>query len=139
MKRPQPLQEKREPAAQIGAREAWQRVAQRKILGGKKGGAEVVIPDAPLFAMDMCVSRLGPTTTDEDLKEYFSKFGKLVRAHVLKDKITGVSKRLGWILYETVAEEDLCRSPRLRGSRRAQSSRCWGVSERIARSGAASL
>jgi RNA recognition motif-containing protein len=47
--------------------------------------------------MNIFVAKLSPTTTSEDLQELFGEYGQVVSAKVIFDKITGESKRFGFV------------------------------------------
>ncbi|KAM7267185.1 hypothetical protein ACFE04_009351 [Oxalis oulophora] len=56
-------------------------------------------PNTNLF-----VSGLSKRTTTERLREEFSKFGQLVDARVVTDRVTGCSKCFGFVRYETIED-----------------------------------
>jgi RNA recognition motif-containing protein len=47
--------------------------------------------------MDIYVGNLPYTTTEDDLTNMFSAFGKVDSAHIVKDKATGRSKGFGFV------------------------------------------
>lgn len=47
--------------------------------------------------MNIYVGNLAWETTDEDLKRAFEEFGEVVKATVLRDKISGRSKGFGFV------------------------------------------
>ncbi|XP_056322839.1 U11/U12 small nuclear ribonucleoprotein 35 kDa protein [Danio aesculapii] len=52
-------------------------------------------PDLTLF-----VARLNPQTTEEKLQDVFSKFGDIRRLRLVRDVVTGLSKRYAFIEYK---------------------------------------
>lgn len=52
------------------------------------------------------VSGLSKRTTDEGLREAFSKFGRVVEARVVTDRMNGVSKGFAFVRYATQEEAD---------------------------------
>lgn len=51
------------------------------------------------------------TTTEEELKQYFSQFGRMVEAYIQKDRTTGNSRGFGFVEFETHEEvESILRS-----------------------------
>lgn len=56
------------------------------------------------MATRLYVGQLPYSTTDEELKEGFSKAGTVVSATVLKDKFTGRSRGFGFVEMSTDAE-----------------------------------
>lgn len=52
------------------------------------------------------VSGLSKRTTDEGLREAFSKFGRVLEARVVTDKMNGVSKGFAFVRYATQEEAD---------------------------------
>ncbi len=56
------------------------------------------------MANRLYVGQLPYSTTDEQLKEEFSKAGNVVSAAVLKDKFTGRSRGFGFVEMSTDAE-----------------------------------
>ncbi|XAR56626.1 hypothetical protein NMG60_11037182 [Bertholletia excelsa] len=53
---------------------------------------------------NLFVSGLSKRTTSEGLKEAFSKFGEVVHARVVTDRVSGYSKGFGFVRYATVEE-----------------------------------
>ncbi|KAL2943926.1 Organelle RRM domain-containing protein 2 mitochondrial [Bienertia sinuspersici] len=57
-----------------------------------------------------CVGLMGPElglsrrTTTEGLREAFSKFGEVVHAKVVTDRVSGYSKGYGFVRYATTEE-----------------------------------
>jgi RNA recognition motif-containing protein len=47
--------------------------------------------------MNIFVAKLSANTTSEDLKTLFSEYGEVVSANVIFDKLTGRSKRYGFV------------------------------------------
>ncbi|CAD6223555.1 unnamed protein product [Miscanthus lutarioriparius] len=47
---------------------------------------------------------LNKRTTSDGLKEAFSKFGQVVEARVITDRISGYSRGFGFVKYATVQE-----------------------------------
>ena len=58
------------------------------------------------------IGGLNYSTTDETLKEYFSKFGELVDCVVMKFRDTKRSRGFGFVTYSTVEQVDECQSHR---------------------------
>ncbi|KAJ6792777.1 uncharacterized protein M6B38_295660 [Iris pallida] len=56
-------------------------------------------PNTNLF-----VSGLSKRTTSEGLREAFSKFGQVVHARVVTDRISGYSKGFGFVKYATLED-----------------------------------
>ncbi|TKY66660.1 Glycine-rich RNA-binding protein 6 [Spatholobus suberectus] len=56
-------------------------------------------PNTNLF-----VSGLSKRTTTERLREEFSKFGEIVHARVVTDRVSGYSKGFGFVQYTTIEE-----------------------------------
>lgn len=52
------------------------------------------------------VGSLPWATTSEDLQALFAKYGSVLRADVLKDKMTGRSRGFGFVEMENDAEAD---------------------------------
>ncbi|WVZ03408.1 hypothetical protein V8G54_024214 [Vigna mungo] len=48
--------------------------------------------------------RLSKRTTTEKLREEFSKFGEVVHARVVADRVSGYSKGFGFVQYATIEE-----------------------------------
>ncbi|XP_071724800.1 organelle RRM domain-containing protein 2, mitochondrial [Rutidosis leptorrhynchoides] len=53
---------------------------------------------------NLFVSGLSKRTTTEGLKEAFSKFGEVVHAKVVTDRVNGYSKGFGFVKYATLEE-----------------------------------
>ncbi|XP_059662560.1 organelle RRM domain-containing protein 2, mitochondrial-like [Cornus florida] len=53
---------------------------------------------------NLFVSGLSKRTTQEGLKKAFSKFGEVVHARVVTDRISGYSKGFGFVRYTTLEE-----------------------------------
>ncbi|KAJ0044672.1 hypothetical protein Pint_04335 [Pistacia integerrima] len=49
-------------------------------------------------------SGLSKRTTTEGLKEAFSKFGKVVQARVVADRVSGYSKGFSFVRYATLED-----------------------------------
>lgn len=64
--------------------------------------ANVPPPSEP--SPNLFVSGLSKRTTSEGLREAFSKFGNLVHARVVTDRISGYSKGFGFVRYATTEE-----------------------------------
>jgi len=47
--------------------------------------------------MNIFVAKLSSRTTGEDLRELFSTFGEVTSAKVIMDRVTGYSKRYGFV------------------------------------------
>jgi RNA recognition motif-containing protein len=50
------------------------------------------------------IGNLSWEVTSEDLKAFFSSFGNVIDAVVIKDKMTGRSRGFGFVEFETEAE-----------------------------------
>ncbi|EER97356.1 hypothetical protein BDA96_02G349100 [Sorghum bicolor] len=65
-------------------------------------------PPAARPAAEPCnnlfVSGLNKRTTSNGLKEAFSKFGQVIEARVITDRISGYSRGFGFVKYATVQE-----------------------------------
>ncbi|URE07912.1 hypothetical protein MUK42_19187 [Musa troglodytarum] len=64
--------------------------------------AAVAPPAEP--STNLFVSGLSKRTTSEGLLEAFSKFGQVVHARVVTDRVSGYSKGFGFVRYATLAE-----------------------------------
>ncbi|CAL9775801.1 unnamed protein product [Musa acuminata subsp. burmannicoides] len=53
---------------------------------------------------NLFISGLSKRTTSEGLREAFSKFGQIVYARVVTDRISGFSKGFGFVRYATLEE-----------------------------------
>ncbi|XP_031478298.1 organelle RRM domain-containing protein 2, mitochondrial [Nymphaea colorata] len=53
---------------------------------------------------NLFVSGLSKRTTTEKLREAFSKFGQVVHARVVTDRVSGYSKGFGFVRYATIEE-----------------------------------
>ncbi|KAL6656725.1 hypothetical protein ACP70R_004505 [Stipagrostis hirtigluma subsp. patula] len=53
---------------------------------------------------NLFVSGLSKRTSSEKLREAFSKFGQVVEAKVITDRISGYSRGFGFVKYATVEE-----------------------------------
>ncbi|XP_042477931.1 organelle RRM domain-containing protein 2, mitochondrial [Macadamia integrifolia] len=53
---------------------------------------------------NLFVSGLSKRTTTEGLREAFSKFGQVVNARVVTDRVSGYSKGFGFVLYATLED-----------------------------------
>ncbi|KAM7492654.1 hypothetical protein LguiA_035575 [Lonicera macranthoides] len=53
---------------------------------------------------NLFVSGLSKRTTTEGLRDAFSKFGQVVHARVVTDRVSGYSKGFGFVRYATVEE-----------------------------------
>ncbi|CAN6457914.1 unnamed protein product [Victoria cruziana] len=53
---------------------------------------------------NLFVSGLSKRTTTEKLREAFSKFGQVVHARVVTDRVSGYSKGFGFVRYATMEE-----------------------------------
>jgi len=47
--------------------------------------------------MNIFVAKLSPSTTSEDLKTLFEDYGEVTSANVITDKMTGYSKKFGFV------------------------------------------
>ncbi|KAL3860144.1 hypothetical protein ACJMK2_010309 [Sinanodonta woodiana] len=61
---------------------------------------------------DLIVLGLPYSSTEEDIRKYFSQFGELVLAQVKKYPKTGVSKGFGFIRFSNVESQSVCLSQR---------------------------
>ncbi|CAJ1978674.1 unnamed protein product [Sphenostylis stenocarpa] len=71
-------------------------------------------PNTNLFVSDGSIDRyetflvkkqgLSKRTTTEKLREEFSKFGEVVHARVVTDRVSGYSKGFGFVQYSTIEE-----------------------------------
>ncbi|KAJ0045747.1 hypothetical protein Pint_04341 [Pistacia integerrima] len=64
-------------------------------------------PSTNLFVSDLISSSfsgLSKRTTTEGLKEAFSKFGEVVQARVVTDRVSGYSKGFGFVRYATLED-----------------------------------
>eukprot|EP01018_Ginkgo_biloba_P034536 Gb_39691 [translate_table: standard] len=52
------------------------------------------------------VSGLSKRTTDEGLREAFSRFGQVLEAKVITDKVSGVSKGFAFVRYASLEEAE---------------------------------
>ncbi|XP_011624062.1 glycine-rich RNA-binding protein 3, mitochondrial-like [Amborella trichopoda] len=59
------------------------------------------VPSTSLF-----VSGLNKRTTSEKLREAFLKFGEVVQARVVTDRVSGYSKGFGFVRYATLEEAE---------------------------------
>ncbi|XP_010908156.1 organelle RRM domain-containing protein 2, mitochondrial isoform X2 [Elaeis guineensis] len=55
---------------------------------------------------NLFVSGLSKRTTSEGLGEAFAKFGQVVHARVVTDRVSGYSKGFGFVRYATVEEAE---------------------------------
>ncbi|CAL9046078.1 organelle RRM domain-containing protein 2, mitochondrial-like [Musa acuminata AAA Group] len=53
---------------------------------------------------NLFISGLSKRTTSEGLMEAFSKFGQIIHARVVTDRVSGYSKGFGFVRYATLAE-----------------------------------
>ncbi|RWW81893.1 hypothetical protein BHE74_00009679 [Ensete ventricosum] len=53
---------------------------------------------------NLFVSGLSKRTTSEGLMEAFQKFGQVIHARVVTDRVSGYSKGFGFVRYATLAE-----------------------------------
>lgn len=56
--------------------------------------------------MNLYVSNLMSSITDEDLKKLFSAYGQVASAKVITDKYTGVSRGFGFVVMPQQVEAD---------------------------------
>ena len=56
--------------------------------------------DPALSDYTLFVGRLNPVTNEENLKEFFSHYGKVRKATVVRDIVTGESKRYAFIVFK---------------------------------------
>ncbi|KAJ4978410.1 hypothetical protein NE237_009190 [Protea cynaroides] len=69
--------------------------------GGGASANPASVPSTSLF-----VSGLNKRTTSEKLGEAFSKFGEVVYARVVTDRVSGYSKGFGFVRYSTIEEAE---------------------------------
>jgi len=50
-----------------------------------------------LFIMNIFVAKLSSTTTSEDLRTLFEEYGEVTSANVITDRVTGYSKKFGFV------------------------------------------
>ncbi|ONK65939.1 uncharacterized protein A4U43_C06F2540 [Asparagus officinalis] len=55
---------------------------------------------------NLFVSGLSKRTTSEGLREAFAKFGQVVHARVVTDRVSGYSKGFGFVRYATLEDAD---------------------------------
>jgi hypothetical protein len=55
----------------------------------------------PELSTNLYIKPLLPTTTEESLREIFSKFGPIAAAKVMVDKVTGESRQIGFVRFES--------------------------------------
>ena len=65
--------------------------------------------------MNIFVAKLSSTTTSEDLRTLFEEYGEVSSANVITDKITGYSKKFGFVemknddeAHKAIKELDNC-------------------------------
>jgi RNA recognition motif-containing protein len=56
--------------------------------------------------VNIYVGNLSFQMTDEDLATEFAKFGKVTKANIVKDKLTGKSKGFGFVEMPNVSEAE---------------------------------
>ncbi|KAG8345658.1 putative RNA recognition motif (a k a RRM RBD or RNP domain) [Trypanosoma vivax] len=61
---------------------------------------EFAMPLDPPYVRNVYIASLPPTYTDEELRNLFSPFGKIVSTALVKDKRTGLCKGYGFVLME---------------------------------------
>ncbi|OIW08292.1 hypothetical protein TanjilG_02968 [Lupinus angustifolius] len=66
---------------------------------GATSARQMADPNTNLF-----VSGLSKRTTTERLREEFAKFGEVVHARVVTDRVSGYSKGFGFVKYATIEE-----------------------------------
>ncbi len=52
--------------------------------------------------MNLFIAKLSPNTTSDDLQDLFGEFGEVVSAKVIIDRITGHSKKFGFVEMKNV-------------------------------------
>jgi len=52
------------------------------------------------------VGGIGPRTTEQDLRAFFSRFGELVEAVIVVDRSTGQSRGFGFVGYQNAADAE---------------------------------
>lgn len=57
--------------------------------------------------MNIYVGNLSYQMTEEDLRTEFEKFGKVSKASIIKDKLSGKSKGFGFVEMPDLAEAEL--------------------------------
>ncbi|XP_078159868.1 RNA-binding (RRM/RBD/RNP motifs) family protein [Carex rostrata] len=63
----------------------------------------------PITKPKLFISGLSRLTTDEKLKEAFSRYGQLLEAKVITDRASGRSKGFGFVKYGTIEEAEEAR------------------------------
>ena len=78
-------------------------LAGRRDVGGKLVSAD---PGRPSYRDDpaVFVNNLSPEATDTDLRELFGRFGRILRANVVRHKFSGESKGMAYINFESQAD-----------------------------------
>ncbi|KAL2327921.1 hypothetical protein Fmac_021348 [Flemingia macrophylla] len=68
--------------------------------------AAAPVPTRPIAepSTNLFVSGLSKRTTTERLREEFAKFGEVVHARVVTDRLSGYSKGFGFVEYATIEE-----------------------------------
>ncbi|XP_043701917.1 organelle RRM domain-containing protein 2, mitochondrial-like [Telopea speciosissima] len=61
---------------------------------------------SPVPSTSLFVSGLNKRTTSEKLCEAFSKFGEVVYARVVTDRVSGYSKGFGFVRFATIEEAE---------------------------------
>ncbi len=62
------------------------------------------------MASKLFIGGLAWATTDESLRAFFSQYGNVVSASVIKDKMSGKSKGFGFVEFETEAEAEAAKA-----------------------------
>ncbi|KAL3576759.1 hypothetical protein D5086_022042 [Populus alba] len=84
----------------------WREVSVRVVIVldvGEKGGAKTKMR---IGRQCSCagIAGLSKRTTSEGLREAFSKFGEVVQARVVTDRVSGYSKGFGFVKYATLED-----------------------------------
>lgn len=74
------------------------------VLLGKKIETKKALPKGEISNQlrykKLFVGGIDPTVNEDELLEYFSKFGKVKLAQIIKDKATGRSRNFGFVTLE---------------------------------------
>ncbi|XP_022747735.1 organelle RRM domain-containing protein 2, mitochondrial-like [Durio zibethinus] len=65
--------------------------------------------NSTLTSPKLFISGLSRETTDEQFKEAFNPFGRIVEAKVIRDRATGRSKGFGFVTYTSIEEAEKAR------------------------------
>jgi RNA recognition motif-containing protein len=53
---------------------------------------------------NLYIKPLLPNTTEDDLRGIFGKFGRIIDCKVMVDRVTGLSRQIGFVRFETVSQ-----------------------------------